>query len=126
MTLRIVDYDTAVKLNDLGFDWPVYNAFNINSKKLSRVSQQEAWEGYSFNSESITEISAPRLALVQLWLLKNHNLFVEPHLVPDQRWEFWVYNPEAIHLDLAEEVIDCYPEYEDCLEAGIKFALNLL
>ena len=85
-----------------------------------------------YSNEKFIMYAAPTQALLQRWLREKHNLHIEILLGHDEKetwYDFYIYKIELGYdyeflIDSGE--IEMRNSYEECLEAGLFEALNLI
>lgn len=131
-------YEQAVALRKLGFDWKcTHYYYNEKLYEYSPKSYSYYFISFDFNyneyldsdlNEDLFEdfISAPTLAQVQKWILKNKNYYVSPNWDIDK--DLWVVDIKTKD-EIIEVLVDDNPffsSYEEALLTGITECIKLL
>lgn len=109
MNEQYVSFETAKLLKEKGFDWDTDKVYERNLMACR-------YEDYPMPTQQI----AIR------WLVKNHNIHIEPHFLRESG--DYVYN--IIHSPLALDDIHSFPvvfnTIEDAIEEALEYALKNL
>ena len=81
------------------------------------------------NKMGFLDKAAPTLSLLQSWLLKEKNIFVE--ILYDYEYDSTSFHFDIIDINKHESMMKedwsaDYAEYDEALEHGLKYCLNLL
>ncbi len=138
-----VDFNDALLLRQLGFDWDISTCYNVNERdnevytyyrQFNWNMSRESYEKYNSdnifhafiheNGEPIEYISAPTLDLVQRWLRVIHKLYIS--ILPNSN-NSWSFRIDA-HQQLNDEIYNGgdFETYEDAQEVAIKKCLELI
>jgi len=120
---QYVKFNTAKLLKKKGFDWPCifyYDDNGIIHRALDYVRQNDG------DDDDNDECLCPTQQMACRWLVKNHNIHIEPHFLRESG--DYVY--DIIHSPLALDDIHSFPvvfnTIEDAIEAALKYALRNL
>lgn len=138
-----VDFNDALLLRQLGFDWDISTCYNVNEqdnevytyyRQFNWNMPRESYEKYSSdnifhafiheNDEQIEYISAPTLDLVQRWLRDIHKLYISILPNSNNSWSFRI----DVHQQLNDEIYSGgdFETYEDAQEVAIKKCLEII
>lgn len=129
MKLKIVEFETAKKLKEVGFD--IYTDYHYFTKtyetwetdKYQKFKREKAYKYLPFDVEDIV-ISAPTQALVQMWLREKHKLYVQVFVSPAGFYAI-IHNKNGI--EIATYGSDGgYETYEQALEISILEVIKLI
>ena len=123
MKEHYVNYEQAVKLKKLGFDWDVNKVYH----RPSTLAEWELFPWHSeyndWNNEGKFYRSAPTLSLAQKWLRDKWQIHVEPNFIYETKFEVIIKRQKGSIFKRAERQFN---SYEEALSFGIDEALNLL
>jgi len=136
MYLRTVSKELAIKLKELGFDWPTISYYHPSYDLChDRLGYSDAFKGpeyfMHYNSKKWANgyYSAPTLELAKQWFREVKNIVV----VPLQNASGWWCVLEKTGGTFISESLDDGPNeagewdsYEEALEAGLLEACNLV
>lgn len=120
-----VDYSTAKKLKNAGFDWPCLYYYNgedgpENNCWLSYYGKETNHNSCKLDAPFI--YSAPSLATAAKWLRETHKISVEPIFASE--WNVIVDEMGTTGKSLSWDI--GYDTYETALSAGISQALKII
>jgi hypothetical protein len=142
MELKLVNFETAVLANYLGFNWPCYYSYEQdNNSSIEPIITTEFAPTYidevKFTIEEIenaklngyTCFLAPEQDLLCKWLREIHNLHINiSHKPFNQQYSYSItsnynYNNNGIVIPYTYNNIQ---NYEDCVELAIKKCLEIV
>lgn len=126
---QFVSFDTAKLLKEAGFDVLCYMQYS------ERGVQWNAFSPENFNADD-WGCSCPTQALAARWLREVHGIHVSSNIFMDSandgdgntvdEWNFWSYDLFDNSGRIIEESDDRYDSYEEALEAGLRWGLELI
>lgn len=135
---KLVDYDTAVMLKDLGYHegadyYAVQHAEDYTydgdpthpeSHKRGEVS---IYRGYDDNRHDSNCVSMPPWHDVEDWLRDRHSIHVGTAIsrIPTRHWSWAIMDVNTDDL-IDDSGVECYDTHGKALAAGIKRAVKLL
>lgn len=135
MRLPICDFELSKKLKKVGFDQK-YNVFDgdnyYNYKGELNGCQVDALKHRKEDTDKYDNISAPTLALVQMWFMEKYKIQVTPIInIYTDLYGYEIYNGsnedefETIDYNPNSDEWD-FKTYDQALEAGILEAIKLI
>lgn len=127
MELKLVSFELAKKLKEVGF--------NIILKSLYYTKDKESstWNSpHDFNSGEIRGdgvVSSPELELAKMWFRKKHEIEVRSE--PNASGWFWMIEKTngtfiSDYNDSGKNAGGCWDSYEEALEASLLEACKLI
>lgn len=119
--MEFVNYELALKLEEMGFNWTCSHYYRTKCKDLFMVFPSEDWS----NTEE--RINAPTIAQVLKWLREEKRIAVGA--VWDNKEGKWVgyVNKMDMPYLVGEYVLpNTYDTYEQAAIAGIEYVLDNL
>lgn len=136
MKEKLVSFELAKLANEIGFldKCETHNGkhyYNYKGELDGDVSEEVRFDIIT-NMEignPYKSFAAPTLSLLQSWLLKEKNIFVE--ILYDYEYDSTPFHFDVIDINkhvsmMKEDWSADYAEYDEALEHGLKYCLNLL
>jgi len=126
MTDQIISFQTAKLAKEKGFDWGVFEYFNLDN--VFTKEKQAINDGYICNinyNDRYTQpnaFSAPTQTLLQKWLREKHNIHIEVQKHPSGYLGYL----KAHYTITGNKIIKTklFSIYEEALESGLLKALK--
>lgn len=122
-----VSLETAKMLKEKGFNEPCNAWYGINGSEFASADTSN--HNYTFPKDS--RYSKPTLYEAHKWIWERHKMFVSaapnsPFTAPLEFF-FWIDFPTET-IDVFGSLIteEHFPSYQQALDAGIRYALNLI
>lgn len=132
--MKIVEFETAVKLKEAGFDLPVLRWYFIKGSTSTNISMKHPLTGLNWNKEIFTKrISAPYQYEVVDWLREVHGIEIRINPLYTKSGEKEGYNYTTFNsaesmiekeLDLISSDGWCIKNYPEVLKQGILEAIK--
>lgn len=120
--LQYVDFDTAVLLKEVGFDWKVLKCYYANEPTI-----EISITGFRDHNSSPMRHSAPTLHLAAQWLREVKGLHIFANIfVGHIEWNYIINNILIARCENQMVSKDSYDSHDLALSAGITKALELL
>lgn len=120
---------TAKLAKKKGFNWEVPHYYiTVNGKDSKYPTRRTDCDAKDWNEEP-SRVSAPTQAVLQRWLREVYNLYITILYQPvfdggdTHMYDFFIKN---IKTKGSEGVVEGFETYEEALENGLVYALNLL
>lgn len=115
-----VDFETAVKLKKLRFNWLINSFYMDECKQEFYVHSLNAdWNGKQIFDKNT--FSAPSLDVVNRWLIEVKGYYVCVYDTQDNKWSYSINKVGSIEQDNPAKYFN---SYEDALDDGIKYFLE--
>ncbi len=121
MELKLVSFELAKLLKEVGFDVKVLNFYDQN-KEVSKSTYKDLC---NWNDEVLRDsaYSAPQLELAKQWFREKHEIIIRP--IDEAHPKIWVFDiiskKGSFHYALTS-----YESYEEALEQGLIEAIKLI
>lgn len=115
-----VDFETAVKLKHLKFNWLINSFYMDEFEQEFYVHSINAdWNGKQIFDKNT--FSAPSLDIVNRWLIEVKGYYVCVYDTQDNKWSYSINKVGSIGQDNPGKYFN---SYEDALDDGIKYFLE--
>ena len=122
ITEDYVSFEVAKLLKEKGFDIPLNYFYNSDGRKCYATS-------YNWNQTTgdFQDYSCPTLQMAMKWLREVHKIEIYPYHQNSEtctNWWFEIENYQSLVNEYESNAI--YATYEEAVEAGIRYCLEML
>lgn len=138
-----ISFGTAKLAKEKGFHWrtllrtdPPYPGATVGRIAYSDAPHQQDYRNPCFSEEG-KEISPkmynpnnphypqPTQGLLARWIRERHNMHLVCGPIDEGKWEYFIFDLSGQSILTTDEMLN-YASYEECMEAAIIEALNLI